>query len=486
MRLRLAKEASLYGIGQVFVSTVGLFVAAIATRTLAKSEYGEVAVAVSVGTLLTSVLGLSLDTAISRYYHDPNWTEERLYRSVIAGLQRVIAVGAFSFAIISAGIAIFLRSPGFLVISFLIIIWASSEAFLIPAMTLARMRSDVGSYVTIFVVSRCFGTVASIALLLMYPSSVSYIVGLVIGSVAGLILSRSLVGVSKLRRVASGDLDVRSLLKFSLPLLPSSLAMLVNGNLDRWTLGTLSGLDDVAIYSVAAQLTLATQLTVSAFALAFGPQSMKLIQCSRDEASSQLSSYLRLYTFLGSISVVGLTIFSPILIQVIATDQYARASRVVGILAISTAFFGLTYFTTLGSWKVNHASDYSVAILIGICTNAVLNVYIVPRLDAVGASLATLTGMTVTVLVSAFFSHHRYRYRLGYPRVVIVFFFTCLSVWFLSVRPSARFGNQVDLFERVVLLVVFTLISALLLFIPELFAQTAKSIRSRTMSRSDN
>jgi len=478
VRLQLAKEASLYGASQVFVAAVGLVVVAIATRTLAKSEYGEVAIAISVGTLLSIIFGMSLDTSISRYYYDPAWPEGRLYRSVVSGLWRVIAVGALLSGTISAGIAIFISSPRFLVISLLVIIWASSEAFLTPAMTLVRMRRDVGKFVTIFVTSRCVGPIVTVALLLMYSSSVSYVVGLVVGSTTGLMLSRSLAGVNKLNHESNDEIDVRSLLRFSLPLVPSSLAMLVNSNLDRWTLGAIAGLDEVAVYSVSAQLTFAAQLVVSAFALSFGPQSMQLIQSSRDEASVQLSSYLRMYVFWSSVSVVGLTAVCPKLIQVIATDEYTRASRVVGILAISTVLFGITYFTTLGSWKVGHSFDYSVAILIGVCGNAVLNVVLVPRLQAVGASLATLTGTTVTVLISALFSHHRYRYRLGYLRVLLALSFTCLSVWFLSLESIVGFSNESDAIGRLVVLIVFSLITTLVLYAPEWFTKIARSNRS--------
>lgn len=464
----LFRNSFVYGVNQILLAAFGLVITFTATRALTQSEYGLVAVLISVGTMSKVIFGLSLDTSMSRYYHDPAWTEIALFRSVVGLLYRSVSVGVLLSCVLAAWIAIVMRSSEIFILFAMVIVWASLEVFMVPRMTLLRMRRESGAYFVISVGSSFLSTIAVVTFLLKHSSVVSYLIGLIVGPLAGLLVCRRIFEFSKLGSDHPGKDKVRSLLKFGLPLIVSSIAMLINSNLDRWALGMIVGIDAVAVYSVAFQLASSTQLLVGSFALAFGPESMRIIQETRDRASVVLSSYLRLYTLGSSIFVVSLTAVSPALISAVATNRYTSASRIIGMLALSITLYGLTYFTSLGSWKSNHSSDYSIAIVIGVGMNATLNVLLVRDLKIVGVALATMAGMTLTVLISASLGHYRYRYRLGYPRVIVALLCAYIAVWFLSLNPAFEASVQVNTPDRILVVVVFVPVAVLTLYGREL------------------
>ena len=456
---QLAQETVIFGIARFVTAAISLFTIPFYTRIFSLSDYGTISILVTLQAILSILFGLSLESAYTRFYHDSNFSPNLLLGvllkfQLIYGTAILVALSLAGYLVLAYWLSIDLFESVLLVL--LVTFFGQ---FVKVFMTAARMRHAIYEFTWISISSTLLCSISSMLIVYHYPSVKCFFLGQLIGNIIALLLSLRLLDF-RLADISTISLKkIRPLLRFSLPLIPAAIATYLNSSLDKWTLSIYS-IDNVATYSLAVTISSIIAILISILTSAFLPTSMKIIQLENKVANIKLNILLRCFSVLICSAAIIVQFISPFLIGSYVPFEYSASTKIVGILSFSSIWFGYTYFSVLGSWKMGHSRDYSYSVLLGVCINAILNFLLIPRFDIIGASVATSIGMLVICLSSFYLSATRFSYGYSYGKLLVTNMISFSIVLYLSVFQSSFKSMSalvISIFFTIIFLVVINL-----------------------------
>ena len=249
----------------------------------------------------------------------------------------------------------------------------------------------------------------------------------------------------------SGTFDkkiAKELFKIGLPLVPTFLIYWIYNSTDRIMITNMLGTSQLGIYSIGARLAQISQLIYSAFA---GGWQYFAFSTMRDEDQVDLVS--RVFEYLGIISFMAflaIVPFNNLIFSLFFKGDYVKGSTVFPYLFLSPLL--LMLFQTAGNQflviKKSYLSTMSLAV--GAGSNVVLNFLLIPRLGIVGASIATLIGYSMSVIIVAIINQ-----KMGLLKVKFRFVLSALLVILDFVVLQLQLGNMYLVNFFMIIFIVF-------------------------------
>ena len=191
----------------------------------------------------------------------------------------------------------------------------------------------------------------------------------------------------------------KELFKIGLPLVPTFLIYWIYNSTDRIMITNMLGTSQLGIYSIGARLAQISQLIYSAFA---GGWSYFVFSTMKDEDHVELVS--RIFEYLGIVSFLSfliITPFSKFIFNLLFKGDYVDGASVFPYLFFSPLLLMLFQTVAGGNFQIIKKTYLSTLCLsLGAGTNVLLNYLLIPRLGIVGASIATLVGYAISVIVA--------------------------------------------------------------------------------------
>lgn len=196
-------------------------------------------------------------------------------------------------------------------------------------------------------------------------------------------------------------------IKDSLPFMSLSILLVTNNNIGILMLGWLSGDNDVGIYRVASQTVLCVSFTMSALNFVVAPNISKFF-CTGDmkklQEMIQMSSRMIAITSI-PIALL-LIIWGNLFINFFFGSQFLDATLPLSVLCmgqIVNTLMGLNG-TILNMTK--YSSESACIVGAGVLLNVLLNLWLIPNYNAVGAAIATAAGLTLWNILSSIRVYH--------------------------------------------------------------------------------
>lgn len=197
-------------------------------------------------------------------------------------------------------------------------------------------------------------------------------------------------GLATLRFSAHLD-NLRDLLTFGLPFVPSAVSILVINLSDRFLVHHLLDMESLGIYGITYKLGLPVFLVVKAFRAAWAPA---VLESDNHEETSHLCARITTYyTAFGLLLCLLLATFSHEFIVLIAGDNaqnYLLGKDVVPIVALAFFFYGLYVILTAGVYIHGKANALPLIVGAGALLNIVLNIILLPQIGFVAAAWSTV------------------------------------------------------------------------------------------------
>lgn len=176
-------------------------------------------------------------------------------------------------------------------------------------------------------------------------------------------------------------------LSFNVPLIPHYIASVILAQIDRIMIQDICGIDDVALYGVAYNLSIAMSVFINSFNAAVVPgiyESLK--KNDTKEISDKLCTYTRYFALL----VLAFMMVLPEVISIIAPENYSEASKAVPPIALSS-FFTLIY-SLYANVEFYYESCWFISISSGMAAilNLILNAIYIPIFGYYAAAYTTL------------------------------------------------------------------------------------------------
>lgn len=408
----IARGAALVFIGTVLSTGMGFVIRTILIRRLPTSEYGLFALAVTIGTALTTISTLGLKQGVARTVSRQK-DEEAVRSVVLTGITSTLTVSTV-FLLVPV------LFPELLADSIL------REASLAPLLgivgilvfciglqkiAVATFRGKKRVYERILVknVVSPLGRLLfiSIAVILGYEAF-----GVVVAWTLGVGLSTLLAVYYLYRRtttfrIAPFEPRYRALLSLSLPLMVSSAMWTTVQQADNILIGYYKTSTAVGIYDGAFLLTQLLLIVLSSFGFLFMPIFSKL------DAENKLSQMKSVYT---SVTEWAVLLVLPLYISLLFAPEailtgifkQSYAAGVIPLVVIASGIFvhilsGLSgdALIALGRTRLVMFGNVGAGVL-----NIILNILLIPRSGIAGAAVASAGAYTLFNLVHVFWLYN--------------------------------------------------------------------------------
>ena len=479
-RLRaIASESLVYGLSGVISRFISLLLVPIYTRLFSPEDYGVMSLVGSFIAVVSILVVLGLDNSAHRWFWD---TEDKQDR------QRTIATWAWCQLIVSAfcGAAIFIAAEwiGHKIVG-------RSDAalyFRIAAVTLPLsvlggvvnnwFRMQRRPWATMFF---ALGTsLLTVGLTLLFVVGMRRgLAGIYAAQVVALAVGSTIAAILLRDWVAPRFMDVsrlRPMLRYSLPMIPAGLAYWVVSFAAPYFVKAYTTTSEVGLYSIGSALAAGVALVTGAFQQAWGPFAISIHQ--QPDARDTYATVFLFYLWLAGAISAGLSLFAPEILRVLATAQYAGASVVVGVLALSFVMIGLTYIAATGPSIARQTGPTGIAMVSAAVLNIILNFALVPRFGMMGSAVATLISQALTPIYLFYRSQQLYPipYRFG---AGVVLFAVTLVVIAVGIKIETN-SLALDIALKLALLSLFV---PVFFFLKLATVQQVSGVVARSLSR---
>lgn len=387
---RPVRDLLAYGMAVLGSKAVLLVGTPILTRELGQSEYGRVALAITLMALVAAVVGVGSDAVFTRFFFLDFSPEGRrdLTRTWLTFLALSTSVPILAIAPVANPLATFLFGPGHTKLLFLV-------AGGVPPIVLGTVLNQLfrnTDRANVFAVLVLGTAVVQLGLGLLAATN-----GLGSEGVVGaIVLAETLAVGPKLwvgrSHVVGGVLDrplLRKLIGFGLPLIPASLSAWAFTSIDRAMLSTIVSPAEVGVYTVAVFVSQPVLLGIHAFAQAWEPSALRLFAQNPAASETMLTSTTTLLTVCCGTVGIGLIVSADFIVSVLAPGDFSEATTAVPPLVIGAVLLASTRATsaplTFHLRTREIASTMFAAALVNIAANAVL----IPPFGLHGAAWAT-------------------------------------------------------------------------------------------------
>jgi O-antigen/teichoic acid export membrane protein len=405
--VRFLRDSAIYGVSSIIARSISLLLLPFYTRVLSPGDYGIVDLVTVFATLVNLTVALEVSQGLARHLPDADSNEDK---AALASTALWFTFGAYTvFAAIAWALpGVFARlvfdseqQIGMLRLAVLLI-WANGIFYLVQG----QLRWDLRP-VEHTVVNTVFTLVAiasTVALVLAYGLGAS---GVIIGQTIGYIVGCALaLAYSRDRFRAAFDWDrCRQMLHYSIPIVPSSIAVFVAGYVDRIAIKELLTLHDVGIYGVSYRLASPMLLVLGGFQGAMTPLIMTHY---RDAATPRaVARIFSSFLALALAAWAALALFGREALVVFTTPTYYAAYALIPLLAPALILSGMYIFAP----GLAIAKQTRIMGAIGIANailNTILNFLLIPVLGIAGSALATFVSAGSAFTAFMIFSQKRY------------------------------------------------------------------------------
>lgn len=397
----MIKHGLIYLIAKLFTGIVGFLSIVLYTRMLVPEEYGRYALILVYVNLINSLLYQWFRLGLIRYI--PKFQKEDSKYNRLLSTVIICYIACCLITLLVGFCLVILGFQSILQISIILIfLWTAAWFELTQAIQRSNLKPVRFSIMTGMKssMSLLFGI---IALYLGYGE-----IGLLIGiSFGTLITNVVFIKEWNIKSKLSFDKNIiLELTKYGLPLIISGGMAYIMQSIDRVMIGSIMGETAAGIYSVTFDFALQTvgmlMLVVNLSALPLVIR--KLENEGVDSAQKQLTQNYQLLLAISLPAVLGLTILSTNITSVVLGSGYKeQATMILPIISFAMLFQGLKAYYTDNSYQLG-GTTYKQAfpVIIGILTNVLLNLFLLPKLGLIGAALSSLIAYFISLLANWF------------------------------------------------------------------------------------
>lgn len=422
------------------------------TRVLSPADYGISDILSTLIGLVGIVLSIEIGQGLYRFYPEARNEEEK------AGYTST----AFWFIAIIYGIFFLLCLPIAPWVAKLTLNSANNSRYIVIALITLLIY---GPYVLSSLVLQCrfqaiqYGItnlVLTIVSLLVSILTVLIlrmgIAGVLIGNAAGYIAG---LGMAIMYARPNYQLmfrwdKLKEMLRFSIPLVPSSLGYFATLYINRLALTILLTLTDVGLFSIAYRLVSPIGLIMGSLSSSLTP--LIYANYRSDETPAAIARIFRIVFSGCLILTLFFSLFSKELLFFLTTPDYYAAAGLMPILTVSAVFSGLYLFTT-GLVIAKKTTTIALINVLSGLLNIGLNWILIPALGVFGAGLATCLSVMANFFVSMYFSQKYYWVPIVWRQIGLGSVFALIAVGLgLIISPVIWWG----ILLKMLILIIFT------------------------------
>lgn len=433
---RFLKDSSIYAVAGAIGQGIAFLLFPFFAHVLHPREYGALDIIALIGIVVNLTVALEISQGLGRYLHEARDEQERRVYTSSAVIFTLICFTAFTIATLAlaAPLSGALLGPGFGpgIMRLAALVWFVNGILYITVDQL-RWRLRPKAFASVTVVVAVATTASSAVLVLGLRAGASgAIAGQLIGVTCGALLTATLS-----RGIYTPRLDwakLRTMLHFSVPLIPGSVGVFLNGYADRLAIQHEASLTQVGIYGIGYRFAVVVGLVLVGFQGATLP--LVLSHYQSPKMRDDLGRLLRIFCLLGLGAFMTISILAEPAVRILAASTYFAAAGIVPYVVAATLLGGMGVFAPGPLIARRTGTMAAIWVCAGIL-NAGLAFALVPPLGITGAGIATLLSSAFSFAALMVISQRHYHVDHPWIRILgAVAVATALVVFTRSILPT--------------------------------------------------
>jgi O-antigen/teichoic acid export membrane protein len=397
---RLATTGAAYTAASIFSKVIAVALLPLYTRYLTKEDYGAAEVLFAAVVTASIIVRFGLIEAILRFFYLPEEDGRKVVSSTFAGLFWLSTLGALIALPFAAPLSELLlpnaeklggSAPELVRIAigglWVLTMWEFM-------LTMFRLEERARA----FFVTTILNVLAAIGLTVILVVGLDEGArGLLIGSYAsGAAFVLVLIALQWRRLSLRFDPALlRRLFRFGLPTMPAEVSLYALNFADRLIIARSLGLAEAGLYSLGVKFAQAVNVLVRGFQLAWPPLAYSIRD--DDEARGVYATVVTLFVAGCAFVVAGMWLFSRWIVRALAAPKFFDSYEVIGLIAAAVTLYALYLVLVVILGRTGRTEFNLPAAIAALVVNVALNLFLVPRLEIVGAALALVASYLVVL-----------------------------------------------------------------------------------------
>jgi O-antigen/teichoic acid export membrane protein len=478
---QLAGESIIYGMSSVVTKFIGVFLVPFYTSVFTPADYGVLNIVNSFFFFFGILVVFALDNSAARWYYDTDDVEDQ--KNTIASWFYFQLIMSFLVFIL-----IFLFSK---VLAKIILNNEQSDFFIYPALSLLFtilpgivanwLRMQRKALQTVFF---------SIGLSLITITLTIYFVLILKKGILGIIYANLIANI-----VASiyvililrkwllpryfDFLRLKLMLKYALPLIPTTVAFWVLNNSSAFVIQYFYNQSEVGLYQLGMTIASGVAIFVTAFQMAWGPFAFSIIK--NENAKNTYAMMLNVYSiFFTSIALL-IALFSLEILKIFTNKSYYGAAIVAGILSFNGIIYGYSYILGIGNNIEKNNKPLAISVFFGAIITFILYLILVPLIGKEGAAISTTLGYIVVPIFVYKKAQKVYKIEFN---VNLTIFISIIGICIYSISLFFESNNilMIILLKLLLIFIYFAIVFLLIKKFDENLYKKINSIFSRFFS----
>lgn len=393
----LLKHSRNYLFANIATKALAFISIPVYTRLLSVEDYGIVNVYISVIMIAPILMTLNTEVAIARYYFDSKDIDD--FKEFVCCSIKVSSIVFFVISILLITIVPWIS----MLLSFSCLLTLTIipvSLYKITNSVFTQIYNPIMESKKIAIVSSIQAYLAfglSVLAIILLPSNKYY--GYVIGNVLAMImLGIYLYNQIKPYYKKSFRSDhIKYLLNYCIPYLPYSLSGVIIAQFGKIFISSESGFDNAGLYSFASNISLVIMVFIGLIHQAWNPFYFRYMN-EKDYKSidNDYDLIWRITLLLG----VFVCIFSHEIGLVMGKDEYLPSLRILPYLVLGYVFYQLAFVYMRNTGYAKKTIWNGIVVVISGIFNIILNYYLIPTYNEMGAALSFMFSYILLFLLS--------------------------------------------------------------------------------------
>lgn len=378
----LAKNTAIFAIGTFGSKILSFIMVFFYSRAMQTAEFGTLDIIINSGSLMLPICMLGIQNSIIRYGLDNRYNKSEVFTTGIISA----AIGFAVLLVVSPLIMKIGELKTYIVYLYAYVLMSSLRhicSYFVRALGKSKLYAADGIFSTFMT--------CSLTIVFLLPLKMGirgYVLAIILADLSSVIFLVFKGNLFKYVNFCGINRNLTAqMIKFSLPLIPTSLLWWVVNVSDRYFVQYMISASENGLYSVAYKVPTILTLISTIFLDAW-----QISAVEENESKSRNRFYSNIFkSFQGAIFVVSsvLILFSKFITKILLDKSYYDSWRYIPFLMLATVYSCFVVF--LGNIYLAEKKNVATLLttLVGAVGNLILNFLLIPVYGTNGAAIAT-------------------------------------------------------------------------------------------------
>lgn len=421
----LISNTVLFGISTFGARFLPFLLTPFYTRVLSSTEYGITDLLIQTGNLIIPIASVGIANGVIRYGLERSSNKASVFTTGIL----VTLAGFFVLALASPLLDQLTFLSGYVRLVLLYVLAANLHSI---CNQFARALGHVRLFALDGILRTVLTILLNILLLAVFPmGAAGYVLANVLADgIAAVFVFSAAKEWRYLRLSSLSRPEAGRMLRYSAPLVPSTLCSWIINISDRYLIALLIGSAATGIYAVSNKVPNILMNVAGIFTSAW--QLSALAEQPKAEKERFFSNVYAVYSAIAFVTASGVILTARLSTRLLAAPEYYEAWRYVPVLTLATTFACLGSFLSSIYMVEQRSTATLVTTMLGAACNLAGNFFLIPLWGSMGAAVSTLFSYILIFTVRALHTRSMLRIHWALHRLLPCVLLLCIQCFLME------------------------------------------------------